>query len=158
MRFCDSRGKGGQKSKDSPCSLVWFPVPDSLLVVMSGLDWRWQCQHQHCASRVDFKQGCLPNSCLVSCFESITSCKSTGTSLCLSPRAQGSPITSSGSETEVIRTCTKGPRPWPSVSHLFPREWRYLLWGTHMGGHFAFRQGQVLKFVFSVTVIKLQIL
>lgn len=48
-------GEGWTKSKDSPFSLAWFPVPDSLLVMISGLD---SCFIPHSANTNTVRQGC----------------------------------------------------------------------------------------------------
>lgn len=105
-----------------------------------------QCQHQHCAPGMHFRQGFLPNSCLLSFSESITLYKSTGKSLCLSPGAKGSPVTSFWwSGTEVICTCTKGPCSWPSASHLFTRKWDQLLFaGTRRVNILLLDQGRLV--------------
>lgn len=79
-----------------------------------------------------FRQCLLPNSCLVSCLESIALYKSTGKSLCLSPGVKGSPVTSfPWNGTEILCTCTKGPGSWLSAGHLFTGQWDHLVFGAY---------------------------
>lgn len=78
-RFWDSQGKGGQKSKDLAFLLGPFPSPCLPSVMITGFSCDTsECQHQQRSAGICCRWGFVPNSCFVSCFESITLRRPTG--------------------------------------------------------------------------------